>query len=294
MIAIAAVFGGISIFAADWWINSTANARLDALSASMIKDSGPKVEFKTIVVAAEPLEFGAPVERAKLNEIPWPPKSLPEGAFTNIDELLADGERVVVSPMVMNEPVLLSKLSGPGGKATLSNLLEPGMRAIAVKIDEIAGVGGFVTPGDRVDVVLTREAETAGSPDTAGGSLATQVVLENVKVLSVGQDADEKSAKPNLVNSVTLEVTTEGARKIALARSVGALALSLRSPADRAPFDSGVTTVRDFNRMATDQFVTSSAVTVEEAIESYGPKVTTVIVTRGNKETQTYEVMSDN
>ena len=64
----------------------------------------------------------------------------------------------MLSPIEVNEPVLLAKLSGANGRATLSNLLSPGMRAVTIKTDEIAGVGGFVTPGDRVDVVLTRDA----------------------------------------------------------------------------------------------------------------------------------------
>ena len=78
--------------------------------------------------------------------------------FRPIDALLAEGSRVVLSPMEANEPVLLAKLSGPNGRASLSNLLSPGMRAVTIKTDEIAGVGGFITPGDRVDIVLTRDA----------------------------------------------------------------------------------------------------------------------------------------
>lgn len=293
MIAIAAVFGGISIFAADWWINNATNARVDALSASLVRDAKPEVKFNTIVVASESMEFGVALERAKLHEIHWPQDALPEGSFARIDNVFEKGERVVVAPIVKNEPILLSKLSGPDGKAALSNLVEPGMRAVSVKVDEVAGVGGFITPGDRVDVVLTRESEAAGDGATRGEMLASQIVLENIKVLSVGQDANEKSADPQLVNSATLEVTSEGARKIALARSVGSLSLSLRSPADQSPIDPKVTTVRDFNRMATDQLVTSSS-TVEEAIENAGPLMTTVVVTRGSTETKIYEVLSNN
>lgn len=290
MIAIAAVFGGISIFAADWWINQATNARVDAISASMKPE--PAVEFNKIVVAAEPMAFGSPLDPGKLAEIPWPEDAMPEGAFSSIEAVFEKGDRVAVSPIVKNEPVLLSKLSGPDGKAALSNLVEPGMRAVTIKIDEVVGVGGFITPGDRVDVVLTREAETSPG-QTAAEALATQVVLENIKVLSVGQDADETSAEPKLVSSATLEVTAEGARKVALARSVGSLTLSLRSPADNAPFDPTVTTVRDFSRSNTDQIKTSATVTVEEIIENAGPRVTTVVVTRGSAQTQTYEVPSN-
>ena len=118
----------------------------------------PKIEFKTIVVASAPLRFGMELDRAQLTEMSWPQDSLPQGAFADDRCAFRRGTRVVLSPMEANEPVLLAKLSGANGRATLSNLLTPGMRAVTIKTDEIAGVGGFITPGDRVDIVLTRDA----------------------------------------------------------------------------------------------------------------------------------------
>ena len=145
----------------------------------------------------------------------------------------------MLSPIETSEPVLLAKLSGANGRATLSNLLSPGMRAVTIKTDEIAGVGGFVTPGDRVDIVLTRDAgaieEVSGNAAGAAGStITTEIVVENAKVLTVGQGADERQTSPQIVNSVTIEVTVDGAQKIALARNVGTLSLSLRSSNDVA------------------------------------------------------------
>ena len=124
----------------------------------------------------------------------------------------------MLSPIETNEPVLLTKLSGPNGRATLSNLLSPGMRAVTIKTDEIAGVGGFVTPGDRVDVVLTRDAGAIqevsdNAKDAAGSTITSEIVVENAKVLTVGQGADERQTSPQIVNSVTIEVTTSTARK---------------------------------------------------------------------------------
>src|SRR5918994_1829984 len=234
MIGIAAVFGAISIFAADLWVKSAANQRIDPIEVSVPVPDGPKIEFKKIVVAAAPLRFGMELDRAQLTEMSWPQDSLPEGAFGSIDELFADGSRVVLSPIETSEPVLLAKLSGANGRATLSNLLSPGMRAVTIKTDEIAGVGGFITPGDRVDVVLTRDAgaieETSESAKGASGAtIATEIVVENAKVLTVGQGADERRAEPQVAESVTIEVDGEGAQKVALARTVGTLSLSLRA-----------------------------------------------------------------
>jgi pilus assembly protein CpaB len=287
MIGIAAVFGAISIFAADLWVKSAAEARIDPIEVSVPVPDVPKVEFKTIVVAAAPLRFGMELDRTQLSEIPWPQDNLPEGAFGSIDELFADGSRVVLSPMETSEPVLLAKLSGENGRATLSNLLSPGMRAVTVRTDEIAGVGGFVTPGDRVDIVLTRDAGAIqevsdNAAGAAGSTITTEVVVENAKVLTVGQGADVRQTSPQVVNSVTVEVDAAGARKIALARNVGSLSLSLRSSNDASSAGDGVTTISSFGgSVAADAMDAAGGFFGKLTAEPEGPKFKTVIVTRG-------------
>ncbi len=292
MIGIAAVFGAISIFAANFWIKSQANARMETAVAVPAK---PEIRFKTIVVAKTPLRFGMKPERDSLAEIPWAENALPKGAFGTVDELLKDGDRVVLSPIDANEPVLLSQLSGPNGRATLSNLLEPGMQAVSIKTDEIAGVGGFIAPGDRVDVVLTRDAgaieEVKKNAEGASGStIATEVVIEAAKVLSVGQAADERATQPKVANSVTLEVTPEGAQKITLARNIGKLSLALRSARQAGSDGSGMTTISAFGGSIVNK-VSAAAGDVVSAIphDNDEPKFTTVVVTRGIKE-ESYKV----
>lgn len=296
MIGIAAVVGAASIFAADLWIKSAAGARVQEISVDIpVPAAAPKVEFKTIVVATAPLRFGMPLDRAQLSEIPWPQDSLPQGAFATVDKLLAEGSRVVLSPVEANEPVLLAKLSGPNGRATLSNLLSPGMRAVTVKTDEIAGVGGFITPGDRVDVVLTRDAgaieETSDNAKGASGAtITTEIVVENAKVLTVGQGADERQTSPQIANSVTLEVTTEGAQKVALARNVGSLSLSLRASAEGGGSGDGITTISAFGGSIADSTAQVITNAVGAAVPEE-PKFKTVIVTRGT-EAETYQVVA--
>ncbi len=297
MIGIAAVFGAISIFAADLWVKSAANAPIDPIEVSVPAPDEPKIEFKKIVVASAPLRFGMELDRAQLSEMSWPQDSLPEGAFGSIDELFADGSRVVLSPIETSEPVLLAKLSGANGRATLSNLLSPGMRAVTIKTDEIAGVGGFVTPGDRVDVVLTRDAGAIqevsdNAAGAAGSTITTEIVVENAKVLTVGQGADERQTSPQIVNSVTVEVSVDGAKKIALARNVGSLSLSLRSSNDVSAVGDGVTTISSFGGSVAAG-AADVANTVIEAMsdEPEGPKFKTVIVTRG-LQPQPYQVVA--
>lgn len=297
MIGIAAVVGAISIFAADFWVKSQARADSEQRVASISAPQEPKVEFKTIVVARAPLRYGMELGPAQLAEIPWPQDSLPQGAFPTIDKLLADGSRVVLSPIEVNEPVLLAKLSGPNGRATLSNILSPGMRAVTIRTDEIAGVGGFVTPGDRVDVVLTRDAgdiqEVAKNAQGASGSTVTsEIVVSDAKVLSVGQGADERKTAPQVANSVTIEVTNEGAQKVALARTVGTLSLSLRSAADASAANGGLTTISSFGGSVAARAQASAASLVNAVANDSGePKFKTVIVTRGTQ-VEEYKVPS--
>ncbi|MBX3531638.1 MAG: Flp pilus assembly protein CpaB [Rhizobiaceae bacterium] len=297
MIGIAGVFGAISIFAADMWLKSAAQARVEPVIVAAAVPMEPQVAFRTIVVAKEPLRFGTELTEAQLTEIPWAQDALPEGASEKVAALLSAGGRVVLSPIEANEPVLLAKLSGPNGRATLSNLLSPGMRAVTIRIDEIAGVGGFVTPGDRVDVVLTRDAgaiqEVEGNADGAAGStIATEVVVQNAKVLSVGQDLNERSTAPQVAGSVTIEVTPEDAGKVALARNVGTLSLSLRSAGEAGWVAAGLTTLSSFSGSVGAGAEPAAAPKEEDrSIFASEPekKFKTVVVTRGLKP-ETYQV----
>ena len=133
-----------------------------------------------------------------LREQPWPEHALPAGGFSKISELLGSGRRVVLTAIEPNEPVLALKITGPGQRATLSALVKPGMKAVTIRVNDVEGVGGFVLPGDRVDVVLTRQIDK--------GSATTEVVLQNAKVLAVDQIADDRAAKATVAKSVTLEV----------------------------------------------------------------------------------------
>jgi pilus assembly protein CpaB len=116
--------------------------------------------------------------------------------------------------------VLAVKITGPGQRATLSAIVGEGMKAVSVRVNDVEGVGGFVLPGDRVDVVLTRQLEK--------GNAATEVVLQNARVLAVDQSADDRTSKAAVAKAVTLEVDTIGAQRIWLAASVGSLSLLLR------------------------------------------------------------------
>ena len=160
----------------------------------------------TIVVASKPLRFGNELTAAQLQEVEWPAKSLPVGAFAKISDILNGGKRIVLTAIERNEPVLSSKVTGPGQRATLSAMLGEGLKAATVRVNDIDGVGGFVLPGDHVDVTLTRQVDKANA--------STEVVLQNVRVLAIDQIADERIDKPAVVKAVTLEVDVIGAQKL--------------------------------------------------------------------------------
>lgn len=184
-----------------------------------------------IVVASQDMAFGSPIGPQNLKLANWPANSVPVGAFTSI-EAAANGGRVALRPIVIGEPVLASKVSGADGRATLSANLPTGKLAYSVPVSDVAGVAGFVRPGDRVDVLLTRPIPGPGS-NTATDKM-TDVILEAVPVLGIDQDADEKSTKPTVAKTATLEVDTLGAQKLALGIQLGTLSLALRNVADEA------------------------------------------------------------
>jgi pilus assembly protein CpaB len=215
MICFAVLFGLLAVFIAQAWLNSQAEMRMKSLEAQKTTP----VATKNIVVAAKPLRYGMQLSADLLREIPWSQDAVPKGAFTSISEILSGGKRVVLAPIEANEPVLSLKVTGAGQRATLSSLVENGMKAVTIRVNDVEGVGGFVLPGDRVDVVLTRTEKDKAS---------TEIVLQNARVLAVDQSADVSSDKPAVAKAVTLEVSTGQAQRVWLASSVGSLSLLLR------------------------------------------------------------------
>ncbi len=245
MIGFAVLFGLLAVFLAQTWLNNQEAARMRSLEA---QHKAPTPE-RTIVVAARPLRFGEQLTASALRELPWPQDALPAGAFGKIADLVA-AKRVVLMPMEPNEAVLASKVTGPGERATLSAVLDPGMTAVTVRVNDVEGVAGFILPGDHVDVVLTRQGEK--------NSAATDVVIENAQVLAIDQLADEKADKPSVVKAVTLEVKATDGERIALASTVGTLSLLLRKAGDVADQDSRRVTTADLGKSTTakSDFVT--------------------------------------
>jgi pilus assembly protein CpaB len=224
MIGFAVLFGLLAVFIAQSWLNSQAEMRMKSLEAN-----NKTIATQTIVVASKPLRFGSELGSMSLREISWPEGAVPNGAFSKISDLTGNGRRVVLTAIEENEPILASKITGPGQRATLSAMIGEGMRAVTIRVNDVEGVAGFVLPGDRVDIALTRQADKSVA--------TTDVVLQNIKVLAIDQTADERADKPSIARAVTLEVDLHAGQKLALASSIGTLSLVLRKAGEVA-FDS--------------------------------------------------------
>ncbi|SDA93987.1 Flp pilus assembly protein CpaB [Mesorhizobium qingshengii] len=218
MVILAGVFGVLAVVLANIWLAGQRSAMAEANGT----------QRDTVVVAAMPLKFGDALSADKLREIAWPAGAVPAGAFKTTKEALAgDGTRQALQTISANEPILASKITGPGQRATLSAVLGEGMKAVSIRVNDVLGVAGFVFPGDRVDVLLTRTVRDSDGADKS----FVDVLLQSMKVLAVDQVADESKESPTVVKSVTLEASTKDAQKLTLAAGAGQLSLALRQAA---------------------------------------------------------------
>ena len=180
-----------------------------------------------VAVAARDLQPGTELTPSAVTTIDWPAGQTPAGAFSEPAQL--DG-RVLKTVMTRGEPVLESKLAPIGTKGGLSSVIDPGKRAITVRVNEVIGVAGFALPGNYVDILVNAQDEQQKP--------VSKIVLEKILVLAVAQEATRDETKPKVVDAVTLEVTPEEAEILDLARSIGTLSLALRNQLDQEPIET--------------------------------------------------------
>lgn len=193
-----------------------------------------------ILMAAKALPVGTDLKDTDLKWQSWPENGLVPGVIIRKDNqtILEAAKGRLKRDVAAGEPLLQNALAGEGKGNILATMLEPGKRAIAIKVKAESMVGGFITPGDRVDVVLTHQVRVNGDARDAARELidrhATETVLENVRILAVDQRAKKENDEAKVGRTVTLEVDGVGAEKLALATAMGELSLSLRGISDAA------------------------------------------------------------
>ena len=206
IIAIAAVLGIVAVILANSFLTGVETSKENAA------ERGRLVQ---IAVARVPLEYGATLSSENIRMVSWPSTSMPAGAFQSLKGLYGGQPRVVLRPIEAGEPILPGKITGFGGRASLSELLAVDMRAVAVRITDVAGVAGFVLPGDRVDVLITRTPKLDGEEGEVDP--VTDILLQNVGVLAIDQSPSEKNTEIKIGKTATLSVDQQGAQKLALA-----------------------------------------------------------------------------
>jgi len=220
LIAVAIAFALIAATLATAWMKS----RIDAVEAS-------NKNLAAVVVAARDVPMGKRVEREDLRIVRTSVEGAPSDAFRDVTEVVGQVSR---SPLYAGEVLVARRFSGYAGGSALAAVLQPGMRAVTIRVDDVIGVGGFVLPENRVDVISAFEA--SGTP-------RAETIIRDVRVLAVDQRSDATADGPVVGRAVTLEVTPADAEKIAAARQRGSLQLTLRNPL--APVPTGALEAED-------------------------------------------------
>ncbi len=258
-----AAFGLAAVFLARGWINNAIEEEFRQTKAPIADAIGSRINTVPVLVADIEFVFGDVLSRDAVRLVDYPEDAVPVGAFTDLTSLFDDqGDRLVLSSLAYNEPILENKITGPNGKASLSAKIRPGYRAVSLRVDDVSGVAGFVVPGDIVDVIYTREPEIAANQRRTNGGAASayisDVILQNITILGVDQNQSETTSSADVARTVTLEVTNEEGQMLTLAMEYGSLSLSLRSMGETDPStvrqvnltDLGPRKPRDYSRKA--------------------------------------------
>jgi pilus assembly protein CpaB len=201
-----------------------------------IKTTVPVAATRQVIVAAADISPGTAISGAAVKAVTWPQAVIPPKSATTMREV--EG-RVVKVPINQGNPILSSMLAPEGTAAGLSGILEDGKRALTVKVDEVAGVAGFLHPGDHVDVLMDMAMQNESKSEHF-----SKTILHDISILTTGQIWEQKGEnKPVVVNTVTLELTPEQAEVLNLASNQGKIRLTLRNRNNRTVAQTqGVTT----------------------------------------------------
>jgi pilus assembly protein CpaB len=271
MLGLALVLALSAVFIAQGWLMPSGPA-----------DGVPAI---TVVVAKAPIATGEALTKEKLAAAPWPSQAIPAGAFASIEEMLgkAGETRVALQRIESNEPILAARVSGLTTRTGLTAIIAPEMRATAIRVNDVNGVAGFIRAGDRVDILLTRDGGRANEGPTA------DILLQNIKVLAIDQDASDTREKPSVARAVTVEVSPLQSQQLVLAQQVGTLALALRGMTGVDSAAAKTVTLGDLragHRSEPSETTRPLAPIAFPAAEAHARPVAKVNVMRGTEATQ--------
>ncbi len=175
-----------------------------------------------VVVAAVDIPYGVKIEEFQIKVIDWPNDSVPSSAYTSKDQVI---DKVSRNDFYTDEPISEKRMLVHTAGSTLSTLIDKEYRAIAIRVDDVVGVAGFILPGNNVDILATRM-------DKDLNQSVTQTKLQNIRVLAVDQDDSHEKDKPAIVRAVTLQLKPQEAEVMVQAMREGTIQLTLRNPND--------------------------------------------------------------
>lgn len=235
-----------------------------------------------VVAAAAEIGFGEKLTIQKLKLVDVPANSLPKGHFARIERLTQPPGHTAMRPIAANELITAPALAAGATRLSTAPLLGPAMRALSVPVDEVSGVSGLITPGDRVDVLMTRQ------PDEAMAH--AELIAQNVRVLAVGSDMNIAREQAGAVKTVTLELTPAQAQKLTLALATGTIGLALRHFDDNDRIRLQSLQVSDLNDGASTRLIRKPGASGPAAAPPAGPptlrQAKTITVLRGGEATQ--------
>jgi len=189
------------------------------------------VRLSPVLVAAQDLPVGTALTPEAVRTIRWPADAVPPGAFTDPAKVTGWVTRATVAE---NEPLLPYKLADSNARGVLPLVIPDGMRAASLRVNEVSGISGFVSPGSKVDVIAVMDSREQGK--------GAFTLLQDVEVLAIAQTMDQRETTPTVVNTVTVLVTPAQAERLMLAGSEGTLQLAMRNFKDSEQGNtSGVT-----------------------------------------------------
>lgn len=212
---------------------------LQALISPKQQTEIAEIEKTQILVAAQDIAMGEALSNNNMHWIDWPEEAVFSGALLRKgNELPAEAAKgLLLRPLKQGEPVMLSAIVEETKGNFMAASLSAGMRAMAIRVSAESSAGGFITPGDKVDVIMTYQVRVPSDETMRDAAIslvsrnASQTVLENVRVLAVDQDSKAKD-NAKVARTVTLEVDAKGSEILALSSSMGELSLVLRRLGD--------------------------------------------------------------
>ncbi len=237
-----------------------------------------KIETLPVATAVADIGWGTQITKEMIKPVDFLKATVPPGCFSDGDSSLVG--RVAILPIKANEPILESRLAPTSIKTGgVAAIISQNKRAVAVKVDKVIGVSGFIHHGNRVDVLVTIPTGKNSEP-------ITKTVLENILVLTVGPELEKKGKeeKPSDVDVITLEVTPEEGEKLALAANEGKLQLALRNFSDTENVLTRGVTIPSLLASYAIGSVGGPSPKGERAVQK--PRPLTVELVKGNKVTE--------